>query len=89
MTARARRYPQPQPAAEVLTGVRCGHGELEGRCPLCRAAVPDGLGAPAAPGPVRSRPRRRQRRPKPEPQPVQLPLLDVDDDHGPAARRDA
>jgi hypothetical protein len=81
-----RRHPQPPTSAEVLTGVRCGHGELEGRCPLCRAA---GLnpGTPAAPGPIRPRPRRRQRRPKPEPQPVQLPLPGPDDD-GPASRRD-
>lgn len=37
--ARARHYPQPPPASTVLAGDRCGHGELIGRCPLCRRAA--------------------------------------------------
>jgi len=87
MTTRGRRYPQPPSAAEVLAGARCGHGALEDRCPLCRVAGLD-PGTPAEPRPDTSRPRRRRRRPKPEPQPVQLQLSGVDDDPGPAVRRD-
>jgi hypothetical protein len=87
MTTRGRRHPQPPAAAEVLAGARCEHGALEDRCPLCRAAGLD-PGTPAVPRPVTARPRRRRRRPKPEPQPVQLQLSGVDDDPGPAARRD-
>jgi len=45
---RARRYPQPPPAHQVLDGVRCTHGELPGRCALCRLAgkPPDDHDAP-------------------------------------------
>ncbi len=53
--ARAKHYPQPPPAAEVLAGVRCEHGELEGRCALCRlAAEPPDDQAP--PEPTETRP---------------------------------
>jgi len=48
-TARARHYPQPPSAEIVMGGDRCDHGELDGRCALCRlAAKPDdGPDAPA------------------------------------------
>ncbi len=82
MTTRARRYPQPRPAAEVLAETRaepCSHGGLPGRCPMCRAT------APVPPGPAAPRPRRRRRKPKPPP--VQLTLADAED-LGPAPRED-
>lgn len=61
------RRPQPLAARHVLAGDRCDHGELLGRCPLCRAAglspvgQPDAAPAdatdpqPVAPGPPRRR----------------------------------
>jgi len=83
---RASRHPQPRPAAEVLAETNatyCDHGGAAGRCPMCRAAEPEPEPEPGTPRPP------RQRRPKPEPSPpVQLPLPGVDDDPGPATRRD-
>jgi hypothetical protein len=44
--ARAKHYPQPLPAGDVLAelaGARCVHGEVDTsppRCPLCRATEP-------------------------------------------------
>ena len=35
--ARAKHYPQPPPADQVLRGARCEHGELVGRCAPCRS----------------------------------------------------
>lgn len=85
---RARRPIQPVPVREVLGAERCAHGAIVGTCALCRTAEPSGdQDTPVAPGPVAQR-ARRQRRPKPEPPPVQLPLPGVDDDLGPATRRD-
>jgi hypothetical protein len=37
--ARARHYPTPPPVAAVLAAERCTHGEITGRCALCRAAA--------------------------------------------------
>lgn len=37
--ARAARYPQPPPLADVLAADRCDHGAVTGRCPLCRLAA--------------------------------------------------
>jgi hypothetical protein len=57
--ARARRYPQPLPAAIVLAGDRCAHGELKGRCALCRvAAEPNDDQDTPEPTRARSDPRR-------------------------------
>ncbi len=36
---RARHYPTPTPAAELLAAERCDHGEIIGRCALCRVAA--------------------------------------------------
>ena len=56
-TARARRYPQPPLVAELLAAERCDHGEITGRCALCRmAAEPSGDQAP--PEPTKRRPPR-------------------------------
>jgi hypothetical protein len=64
--ARASHYPQPPPAATVLAGDRCEHGELDGRCPLCRrAAEPPDEPEPASPEP---------------PQPIRPVVVDGGDD---------
>jgi hypothetical protein len=86
--ARANRYPQPRPAAEVLAETHaelCEHDGLPGRCPACRASLHEPPEA-AAPRPKR----RRRRKPKPPPAPpvqIQFPLSGPDDD-GPACRGD-
>lgn len=50
-TVRARRYPQPPSAATVLDGDRCDHGELDGRCALCRVVAAQRADCdPAVPG---------------------------------------
>jgi hypothetical protein len=65
-TARARHYPQPPPAAELLAAERCGHGEITGRCALCRStdAPPGDQAAPpgSEPAPPSTRPRPTRRR---------------------------
>jgi hypothetical protein len=51
--ARARRYPQPAPVADVLGAARCDHGEIVGKCPLCRrlaAKQTDDAASAADPG---------------------------------------
>jgi hypothetical protein len=57
--ARARHYPDPLPAATVLAAARCDHGELIGRCPLCRLAAEPGDDQ-APPEPTRPQPARRR-----------------------------
>ena len=65
-TARACHYPTPPPVGELLAAERCDHGEITGRCALCRttAAPPGDQAAPSgdeiAPRPTRPRPPRRR-----------------------------
>ncbi len=54
-TARARHYPQPRPAGEVLAELAaeyCEHDGVPGRCPMCRAAE----ASPDPPPPTTPRP---------------------------------
>jgi hypothetical protein len=72
---RARHYPTPTPAAELLAAERCDHGEIIGRCPFCRAtAEPTQLppGDQDEPEPAKPRPARRRvvRRSQDDPRPV-------------------
>lgn len=69
-TARARRYPQPPPVAELLAAERCDHGEITGRCALCRRAADQDQPPPTETRPPRPRAGRhddQDRRAEPEP----------------------
>jgi hypothetical protein len=48
--ARASRYPQPPAVTDVLTAERCDHGEITGRCALCRLATESSRDPATAPG---------------------------------------
>jgi hypothetical protein len=58
-TARARHYSQPLTFAELQAAERCDHGEIAGRCALCRRTAEPGDNQPA-PKPARKRPTRRR-----------------------------
>jgi len=71
--ARARRYPQPPPAGNVLGAERCDHGEITGRCALCRVA------AQHADDKVEDARQAEARPVATTPQPDRAPVVDEDD----------